>query len=445
VKRGCYDSRRTEVIVTLGKIMATPQDEWIQNPLIGVSPECFKRHESGSSGQKAEAKHVPSSAQMEVPFEKNATMRSEKITFGYVDVVFKLSLQVKAKLDLSGGEAEGESEGASTETTLTPLGYDAGALAQRVAHAWMDKGGVRILGFHTGFTELKLEGGIKIQDGFQVVVTGSGKLPCGVELKLEVTAININKKWRSKGPGVALIGEIPWFPFNVEPIKGVRLNEVQLHPIVALEFELNYEKIGKDAVKKFALESAGEEAAETAAEAGEAMLSFDAAIIGGLLLAGTATIGAAILTISDGNAIAETGGHTRALAAKLTEGFRIGAEGGSAPGDSAMIPGYTLGIKNYDAAYIAVQSKSPGAGPEAIKKAIAAQVPKAVDKIAPTILKMAQDTVWDHYASEHEDSFFHSYEYDRWVAWHNIYQEDPHGCALYVKYMNDHSSRTHGM
>jgi hypothetical protein len=380
---------------------------------------------------------------MQVPLSKAVTLKSPTVSAGYVDITFKVSLEVTAKLDLTGGSSQ--PPGDSTQTTITPLSYDSGALAESIAQSWMNKDGVRILGLNTAFTEVKLKGAMKVDKGFQVTVSGTGKLACGVELELEITLVKIENNWKSSGPKAAVKAKIPWFPFSVEPIKGVKISDVQMRPTVAFEFQPNYKKIAADVTEELGTDVAGEQVAAKAMRAAATAITFDAAVVGGILLAGVGTIGAAILTIAEGDEIAETAGETNALAQKLTDGFRIGAAGGSAPGDKAMMVGYTLGMENYNTANETIKSKNPDADPEAIKKAIADQVPAAVAKASPAIRTLAQDAVWDKYGSGHQDTWYHSYERDRWEAWSNIYGNDPRGDRRYVKYMNEHSDRKLGM
>src|SRR5215472_13198103 len=59
-------------------------------------------------------------------------------------------------------------------------------------------------------------------------------------------------------------------------------------------------------------------------------------------------------------------------------------------------------------------------------------------------MDMSKDTVWNKYASGHLDTWYHSYDFDRWAAWSNIYGSDPRGDPRYTRYCPDHTCQ-HGM
>ncbi len=355
----------------------------------------------------------------------------------------KFSVQVEVAGKLEAGTA-----GTQGTTTITPLAYDNGALAEKIAHSWNDKDGVRLLGWQSVFTEVKAEGAVKIDKGLSVTVAAAGKLGCGVELKFTITLIKVDEKQEVKAFSFKGGVDIPAFPFNQFSIDlgpGVKLSKVMVHPVASLEVTPNWTQIGKrlfqEAAKDTALEAVGEKVAETTAT----VISVDAAIIGGFLLAGISTLGAGILNIAEGDEIAGSSGRATKLADQMTDGFRIGAGGGSPPSDKAALAGYTLGIRNYNAAVARMQQQNPTATEADIKAAIGQQIDKAVQGARGQILASARRTVWEAYAAEHMDSWYHSYESARWQAWTNIYGDDPRGNPEYAKYRNEHTGGRLGM
>jgi len=162
-------------------------------------------------------------------------------------------------------------------------------------------------------------------------------------------------------------------------------------------------------------------------------------MVGSLILGGVGTIGAAILTIQEGEEIAEIHGKVTALSTKLAEGFKIGASGGLPPSDSQAMPGYSQGVQNFNAAKAKLKELNPTADDNAIRSAIIAQVNAAASQAQSQILAQAQNTLWDDYASKHVDTWYHSYERERWEAWSNIFGDDPRGDSRYMRYRNDHT------
>jgi len=346
------------------------------------------------------------------------------------------------------GKIEAGSAGTEGTTAITPIAYDNGAIAEKIAHSWNDSDGVRLLGWQSVFTEVKAEGAIKIDKGISVQVAGSGKLGCGVELKFTVTLVKIDEKSEMKAFSFKGGVDIPPFPFNVFSLDlgpGIKLSKVMVHPVASLELTPNWSAIAKrlfgEAAKDGALEAAGEKAAETTVT----VISVDAAIVGGMLLAGVSTLGAAVLNISEGDEIAGSAGRCKALAAKMTEGFMAGAAGGAPPSDKAMLAGYTLGIKNYNAASAKLQQQNPMATEADIKAAIAGSVDQATAGAQKQIEASAKLAVWEAFASTHQDGLLHSYESERWQAWTNIYGDDPRGAPEYAKYRNEHTGGRLGM
>jgi hypothetical protein len=385
-----------------------------------------------------------SSVKATVPLKQAVNIAKYPVDVNYATLEFSVAVEVSAEVEAaSEGKGEGES-GEQKETTVTPIGFDSGAVALAVGRAWVNKDGVNILGWDTAFTEVKLEGGVKVDKGFKVNLEGSGKLACGVELKLELTLVKIEDNWDVKGPGVEISAELPNFPFDVDIGMGVKLKDVQVHPILKVEVEPNYKRILGDVAKDLGEEAVGEQAAEKAGEVGTALLGADAVIIGGILLAGAGSIGAAILTIQEGDEIAETHGKCVDLAGQLTEGFRIGVVGGPPPGEKEKMPGYTQGITNFNSAVAKLKQQNPNVDDAAIRTAITAQADAVTAQAQPQIMEMAKDTVWTNYASNHQDKWYHSYDYDRWLAWSNIYGDDPRGDPRYTRFCPDHKCE-HGM
>lgn len=398
----------------------------------------LQRQDSGEpptnaqTGQQPADNQQPSSAKLAIPLKQKVVEGSYPVPLKYAEVEFKISVEVAGQIEV-GAKNEDES-GPSQETAVAPLGFDSGALALSIAHSWVNKDGINILGWDSAFTEVKLEGAMKVDKGLKVNLAGSGKLACGVELALELTLIKISEDWSVKGPGATVKAEIPWFPFDVPISSGLKISNVQVHPIVEIEIKPNYKQILGEVAKDVGEDVAGEQAAEKAGELGAALLGADAAIIGGFLLAGAGAIGGTILAYKDADDIAATHGQCTALAGRLTEGFRIGIVGGAAPSEKEMIQGYTQGIQNFNAARSALKQKNPDADDATLKTAIAAQSDAAVAQAGPQILSIAQDTVWNKYASSHQDTWYHSYDFDRWAAWSNIYGNDPLGDPRYTRY-----------
>ena len=333
------------------------------------------------------------------------------------EIVFKISAQLKGSIELSGGGAEG----GTSETSITPLGLSGAGLTLKVAQEWYAKDGQRLMGFEGVFSSMKIEPAIKTADGFQVAVAASGKLACGIELELTLNAVKIGKDWKTQVAGVEVKASAPWFPVSLDLGSGLALKDVQLQPSIGAEVTPNWTYIAEQAGLK-----AGEDGlAEEVGDATVAFISFDTAIIMGILLGGAGTIGAAVLTVAEGDEIAETAGLVKTLALKLTDGFRQGASGGAPPGDKAAMPGYVVGIRNFNNAHDQILAKNPGAGTDAIMATIQPHVDEAAKTAAPQILTLAQDTVWDSYATAHQDHWYHSYGYDRWAAWANIYPGIP--------------------
>jgi len=410
--------------------MGNPYDAWLQHPAIGIPPEAF--HGARDANRK-EAR--PASNKLRVPFTRTVSVEHSKKSFPYFEVLFLISAEVTGKAEFGG--AGDESEGEGVENSLV-TGYDYGAFALGAARNWLKKDGYRVLGLDTAFTEFEFNGKAKVgSKQVEVVFTAAGKLACGVELELEITLLSLKaSSAKVTGPEAILKGKIPAFPITVQPMQGVKFSDLQIRPVLGLQVRPNEKKIAEEALKKLGEDSALETAEGMAEEAIGAELTLDGILIGGFFLLGTATIGAAIMSLCDTDELVKTKGQTKDLADKMTEGFRIGAAGGPAPGDKAMMAGYALGIKNYKAAYEAVKKKNPNGAPEAMRKAIAAQVPAAIARIAPQILLTARETVWEQYASSHQDSFFHGCESDRLLAYDNIFQELPRGCERYTKYFN---------
>jgi hypothetical protein len=360
---------------------------------------------------------------------------------GCLTAKFSVLIEVAGKIEAGTAGTEGT-------TTITPIAYDNGAIAEKIAHSWNDSDGVRLLGWQSVFTEVKAEGAIKVDKGLSVTVAGSGKLGCGVELKFTITLVKIDDKNEVKAFSFKGGVDIPPFPFNTFSLDlgpGVKLSKVMVHPVANLELTPNWAAIGKRLFGEAAKDAAAEAVGEKAAEATATIISVDAAIIGGVILAGVSTIGAAILTIAEGDEIAGSSGRATKLADQMTEGFRIGAAGGSPPSDKAMLAGYTLGIRNYNAAFAKLQQQNPAATEGDIKAAIAGSIDQAVQSARGQIMASARRTVWEAYASGHVDSWYHSYESDRWMAWSNIYGDDPRGNPEYAKYRNEHTPGRLGM
>jgi len=384
------------------------------------------------------------SAKVTIPLKQKVNVGSYPVDVNYATLKFGIAVEVGAEIE-AGSKTEEEGEtGERQETSVTPLGYDSNQIAIAIGHAWINKDGVNIIGWDTAFTEVKLEGGVKVDKGFEVNLEGSGKLACGVEVKLELNLLKIEENWEVKGPGVTLAVELPWFPFDVDLGLNVKLKDVQVHPVIEVEVEPNYKRILSEVGKDIGEEAVGEQVVEKAGEAGAALLGADALIIGGILLAGAGSIGAAILTVQEGDEIAETHGQCVALAAKLTEGFRIGVAGGPSPSEKEMIPGYVQGIRNFNAAVSNLKEQNPDADDATIKAAVAAQADTVTEQAQSQIMDMSKDTVWNKYASGHLDTWYHSYDFDRWAAWSNIYGSDPRGDPRYTRYCPDHTCQ-HGM
>jgi hypothetical protein len=415
----------------------------IYGPTAAEEPEETSAEQTPTEDQGPAETQNEESGKVTIPLKQNLIhVSSHPVDAGIATLKFAIAVEVAGEIEVSS-KSESES-GESQETSVVPLGYDTGEIVIAIGRAWHDKNGVSIIGWDTAFTEVKLEGGVKIDKGFKVDLEGSGKLACGVEVKLELNLIKIEENWEVKGPGVTLGVELPWFPFDVDLGPTVKLKDVQVHPVVEVEVEPNYKRILGELAKDVGEEALGEQAVEKAGEAGTALLGADALIIGGILLAGAGSIGAAILTIKEGDEIAETHGQCVALATKLTEGFRIGVVGGSTPGEKELMPGYTQGIRNFNSAHSKLKQQNPDADDATITAAIAAQADAVTAQAQSQIMDMAKDTVWNKYASGHQDTWYHSYDFDRWAAWSNIYGDDPRGDKRYTRYCPDHKC-SHGM
>ena len=355
-----------------------------------------------------------------------------------------LTVEFETVLEIVGSIDAGAS-GTSSTATGNPVGYDTGTFASKISDSWNTTDGFKILGFNTCFTEVKTEGSLKAgTKGAQMSFTAYGKFGCGVEISFALNVFTVDDEGKVAGPSVKVAADIPPFPFDCASIDfgaGVKLNQVRVHPVVSVEIEPDYEKIavkfGKEAGKRAIGEKVGETIVTT--------ISVDGAIVAGFLLAGVSTIGAAILTVSEGDEIAETHGQCVALATKMSQGFAIGAAGGAPPSDKALMAGYTVGIRNYNNALDKVKADNPQASDDDIKAAIAKQVPGMLAGAQAQIVSLAKETVWVAYASSHQDGLLHSYEQDRWMAWSNIYDDDPRGNPLYAKFRNEHTLGTLGM
>ena len=75
-----------------------------------------------------------------------------------------------------------------------------------------------------------------------------------------------------------------------------------------------------------------------------------------------------------------------------------------------------------------------------IKTAIAQNIEQAVAGVAGQIRASAQRTVWEQYATGHQDSFFRSHGSDRDAAWSNIHGDNPRGNKEYTRFRNDHTN-----
>ncbi len=411
-------------------------------------------HVGVHEGGEAVSAHATVGAKMSVPLGGKICEFTKSIDAKYLTIKFSIACEATGTIEAGGSEeAEGEGGeggGESGETEITPLGLDDKALKLAVAHSWMNKQGWNILGIDTAFTELKLEGASKLsKEGFEVGVEGSGKFACGVELSVELTLIKLKSNWHSEGPGITIGADFPWFPFEANLGSSIKLTDVQLHPVIEIEFEPNWKAIIGEVGKDVAEDTAGEAAGEEVAEGAAALVGADALIVGGILLAGVGTIGAAILTIEEGDEIAETHAKVIELSEAMTKGFKLGASGGEAPTNKAQLQGYAKGVSNYNAAYKSIKNQNPSASGDDIRAAIAANVDDAAEKAEPEILAAAQKAVWENYASNHQDSWYHSYEWDRWAAWANIYSNvnrgDPAGNPEYARYRNSHTPGQLGM
>ncbi len=358
------------------------------------------------------------------------------LAFKYVDLQFGLGIKVTGEIE-AGSDNETE-EGSSGETAITPIGYEDG-ISLSVAHTWMKTDGSKLLGMES-IAETTLGGGIKHgDDGFEVGITGAAKFSGGPEVEIDLTVIKIKEEWKVEGPSLEIEITFDNFPVDMGIVNSVKVKDIQVQPKLSGKATPNYLNIAKDLGFKVAAKEAAKDAAEEVGEEGAAILGADAVIIGGMLFAGAATIGASILTIKEGDEIAETAHLTEKLAGKLSYGFRLGASGDHAPDDNEMKPGYLQGIKNFNLTMAHLKDNNPNVDNDVLKKVIVDQLEKTVSDAQPLILNTARETVWNNYADNHQDTWWHSYAQDRWMAWSNIYNDDPNGNTLYTNKNNKYT------
>ena len=194
---------------------------------------------------------------------------------------------------------------------------------------------------------------------------------------------------------------------------------------------------------------AGTDALETVGEEGVAIVGAETAVIGGFLLIGVSLVGCSIISIKESEDICRTRGDADLLAEELSAYFLFGARGQANPHllleTAAHTQAYERGAANYQAALDDLRGKNPDASDDDLRAAIAAHADEALASVQGSITASARQTVWESFASNHQDTSWFNYEEDRWAAWSNIYGDDPRGCAEYAKFRNQYSTKGLGM
>ena len=354
------------------------------------------------------------------------------------------------------------------ETEIAPIAYDSGKIAQSIAKSWHLEKGPNYFGWDAIFSEVKLEGASKVgAHGLEIEVAGSGKMACGAALHFNLILLKIEKDFKTKLAEFAGGADLPGVAYDHDLGASFKLHDCQIGFAVEFEIKPDWPKVWKHIAKEVAerlaedaaadaaitsvaeaepAAAAAEPAAETTAEAavdtgGETVAAagtVDLAVAASLFVIALGGVAGALRSISDSAEIAETRGMAIQLATRTLEGFRIGAVGGSAPADKAGRAGYEKGYSAYCEAMVVLLDKHPGATAADIKAAIEAEIDQMVETARPGIEEEARQTVWFDYAESHQDGWLSgSYAYKRWVAWENIFGNDPKGDPRFMKYMDE--------
>lgn len=446
---------REDIQARLGKLnaeqIASLHGGAMSNPRVGPQAQVALMTGGGDSaaGQtrepspegKAEGEASGSSqAKMTVPYTKSLPVVERKVPTKWgAEFTFKIQLVVEGQVEVSSGHEGGGESGSEVE--VSPLGYDDG-LAMSIATKWVDGPGKEQLGLDNAISAFKLietekKLGMETDEkGTEFAAEIAGKFACGVDLKGEFIFAKIEKNWDVKVAQFKVAAEFPSFPVDVDISQSVKLSDMQIRPAVEVEIEPDWGTILEKAGLK-AAEAGTEATAEATTEAtAEAGAVGGAVIPAALILGGVAAIGGAILAMYEADELAGTHGKVVSLAQVMTEGFKAGASGGPKPGDPAQQRGYEVGYQNFLQAKALVKNANPAADDTAVQAQVAAQVDQLAAQAQKLIETAAQDVVWNDYASRHVDTWYASYEFVRWGAWSNIYNDDPRGDPRYMRYRN---------
>lgn len=333
---------------------------------------------------------------------------------------FEVTVAVKGEImgvvELAAQKDEGGEKKELTETEIkASLGWDGGAVAGSIAEAWVNKDGFTVLGIDTAFTEVEQKGTFAANfEKAELSYEFAGKLGCGISfsLKLVVIGYESGTTGEIKAGGLEFGADFPYFPIsaNLPGIRGGKLSNVQIHPILSATLEPNWAEIAKDVAQK---------AAKSAAQGGVELAAFDVGVLGGLLVAAVGVIPASLAQLVEGDDVNSAGTVADDAVATVIEGYRLGLTGGQAPSDEVAGITYQKGNAIFTQAAAIVRQKIPDEDDDAIRQIIADAVEqmKVMDKAGPELEATTREAVWDHYATTYPDRVY------RMTAWSQIFRK----------------------
>jgi hypothetical protein len=372
-----------------------------------------------ASGEKAEqSAHIVS-----VPLnEKVIGVSSRPIKFagGRLSAIFTVDFEVQGAIEATspGQKEEGES---GEKTTVSLFGAEGKSYAASIAHAWMDKNGVRVLGFDTHLTELEPKAAFEAgEEGIEISCEAEGKLACGVAVSVKVTLIGYEAKaGETKACSISIGGDyteaqVPDFAANDQ----IKVKDIKLKLHLEGTVQPEWTEIAKDVAKKVAQRLAGASA-------------FEVGVVGGLVVAALGVIPASIAQLAKGDDVESAGEVVNETTHALTDGYRLGATGGAPPSDAMAKLGYDAGTQSYNKAVAAIKEKVPDASDDVVKQWIGEWVVKneLVEKANEQFSDIVSEGVWEHYATTYADSRFY-----RMNAFSKIYPERRLQDPLFTKY-----------
>jgi hypothetical protein len=217
----------------------------------------------------------------------------------------------------------------------------------------------------------KQEGGISLNGDAK---TGSVSLAAGMTLStkvgsvdlefqpIQISVLDLDPKKGLSGPKASESATAA-LPVFKHVVKGVEL-EVTVEGTVTVELTPDYLAVGK-----------------WLAERAAGALAGDLILDGGILVVGIGAIAVAIYEIGFGWQLADMTEAYSKNRQSMTDGFRAGMAGGTAPGDPYGQKGYEFGKENYQQLFDRTKQQNPQATDDQITAALQAKADEATQQV----------------------------------------------------------------